>query len=89
MEEQLAVIWADVLGIAKVGINDSFFELGGHSLLATQLISRVREAFEVELPFAAFFESPTVAGLAGLIETGEWRARSTPAAMNEYEQGEL
>jgi acyl carrier protein len=50
VEELLAGIWAEVLRVERVGRNDNLFELGGHSLLATQIISRVREAFGVELP---------------------------------------
>ncbi|HEX8853874.1 MAG TPA: condensation domain-containing protein, partial [Pyrinomonadaceae bacterium] len=68
VEETLAGIWTQVLGIERVGINDSFFDLGGHSLLATQVISRVREAFQLELPLRALFEGPTVAELARVIE---------------------
>src|SRR4051794_20132033 len=49
-EELLANIWAEVLKLDQVGIHDNFFELGGHSLLATQIISRLRKAFQVELP---------------------------------------
>jgi amino acid adenylation domain-containing protein len=68
IEEMLAGIWSEVLGVEKVGLHDNFFELGGHSLLATRVISKVRQAFEVELPLRRLFEQPTVAGLAKNIE---------------------
>jgi amino acid adenylation domain-containing protein len=66
-ERELANIWQAVLGVERVGINDNFFDLGGHSLLAIQVISRVRNVLNVDLPLRALFDSPTVATLAELI----------------------
>jgi acyl carrier protein len=67
-EMALAEIWRDVLRVERVGVRDNFFELGGHSLLMTQVISRVRDAFQTELPMRTFFESPTIAELSAAIE---------------------
>ena len=70
IEEAVAGIWREVLGLERVGIHDSFFELGGHSLMATQVLSRVQEAFGVTVPLRRVFESPTIAGLAESVEVG-------------------
>ncbi|MBJ6765766.1 amino acid adenylation domain-containing protein, partial [Myxococcaceae bacterium JPH2] len=79
-EQRVADIYAELLGVPTVGATDGFFELGGHSLLATRLMSRIRNAFAVELPLQVVFEAPTVAALAARIEaslrTGAHAARA-------------
>src|SRR6185436_3751063 len=73
VEEKLAAMWTSILKLERVGIHDNFFNLGGNSLLAFQLISRVRDEFNIELPLARVFETPTVAELSNWI--GEATAR--------------
>jgi len=71
-EQVLAKIWAELLGISMPGIHEDFFELGGHSLLALQLLSRVRERFNIEIPLRDFFKGAfTVAELARVVEEAE------------------
>ncbi|MEH2375577.1 non-ribosomal peptide synthetase [Nostoc sp.] len=67
-EEIVADIWADILRREQIGIYDNFFDLGGHSLLATQVISRLREAFKIDLPLRSLFENPTVKNLVEQLE---------------------
>jgi amino acid adenylation domain-containing protein len=71
-EQTIADIWSELLQRDRIGINDNFFDLGGHSLLATRIIARLRDAFAVELPLRAFFESPTIAALAKLVVPDGW-----------------
>ncbi|HEY8647505.1 MAG TPA: amino acid adenylation domain-containing protein [Gaiellaceae bacterium] len=64
IEEDIARIYAELLGVDRVGVTDDFFALGGHSFRATQLVSRIRDSLKVELPLIAVYETPTVGGLA-------------------------
>ncbi|HYW19655.1 MAG TPA: SDR family NAD(P)-dependent oxidoreductase [Nodularia sp. (in: cyanobacteria)] len=68
IEQTIANIWEELIGIQKVGIHDNFFELGGHSLLAVQTIARIREAFQIELPLRTLlFDAPTVSEISHII----------------------
>jgi amino acid adenylation domain-containing protein len=78
LEEVLAGIWCDVLGLKSVGIHDNFFELGGHSLRATQVASRVRAATGLELPLRRVFQTPTIAALAASLHAGGTGAPALP-----------
>jgi amino acid adenylation domain-containing protein len=78
VEEVVCGVWAEVLGIERVGIEENFFELGGHSLMATQVVSRVREALGVELPLRTLFETPTVAGLSRWITSALKSGEASP-----------
>jgi amino acid adenylation domain-containing protein len=69
VEEQLAAIWAEALGVEQVGVDDDFFELGGHSLMATQVIARIRTAYGIQLPLHSLFTAPRIADLAVAVTT--------------------
>ncbi|HEX8706907.1 MAG TPA: amino acid adenylation domain-containing protein [Pyrinomonadaceae bacterium] len=89
MEEALCRIWSEVLKVERIGINDNFFELGGHSVTAVQVMARVLESFQVEIPLRRFFELPTVAELAvAIVEAEVARAggEETARLLAELEQ---
>jgi surfactin family lipopeptide synthetase A len=67
-ESLIANIWSQILGVEQVGVYDNFFDLGGHSLMATQILSRLRNVANVEIPLRAMYETPTVANLAEAVE---------------------
>ena len=75
VEQTIADIWQELLGIDQVGIHDNFLNLGGHSLMALQVLARLRRAFQVEFSVRVLFETPTVAGLAEAIEHTRSRKR--------------
>ena len=93
IEQQLADIWQQVLGLDRVGIHDNFLDLGGHSLLATQIITRIREVFRIEVLLESLLEEPTIAKQAERIETLRWIAQNQQAASanweSDREDGEL
>src|SRR5205823_3055275 len=79
LEGMLATMWTQLLGRERIGVYDNFFELGGHSLLATKLVTRLRTAFQVDLPLRALFEAPTVASLAEQVERARQAEPHPPA----------
>jgi len=82
VETMLADIWQDLFGIEQIGVHDDFFDLGGQSLLAIQLITRVREAFQIELPLTDLFNAPTIAEMADRIASQQL----TPDEVEELER---
>ncbi len=92
LEAGIAAIWRELFGVTELGIHDNFFELRGNSLMALRATSRVRSAFEVDLPLRSFFQAPTVADLAALVRTlqarpgGDRRRQTQREAETRLEQ---
>ena len=91
VEELLVDIWARVLGVERIGLTDNFFDRGGHSLLATQVVSRIRDAFHVDVPLRELFESPTVLELAEKVRAGirEQQELTAPPLVPAPREGKL
>jgi surfactin family lipopeptide synthetase A len=86
LERQLCAIWADLLGIDRVGRSDNFFALGGDSLIAVQILNRIRQVLGIEVTFRELIEEPTVTALTTLVEGKQPRAldRIPPAAVGDF-----
>lgn len=69
LEREVAAVWSKLLRLEEMGVHENFFEIGGHSLMGVQLLSDLNEKFRVQIPLRAFFEAPTIAGLAAQIES--------------------
>jgi amino acid adenylation domain-containing protein len=82
-EERMAAIWADVLGIDRIGVDRSFFDLGGHSLTAMRIMSRVQESFGVRLPLTAVFEKPSIAQISALLDEQAVAVASAPPVVEQ------
>jgi acyl carrier protein len=85
-EEVLAEIWAEVLGVERVGVHDSFFDLGGHSLLIMRLLARIRDTLDLRISIRTVFSMPTLEAMAGEIER---RLYEDIAGMSEDEAAQL
>ncbi len=91
-EKTLVTIWEELFGIERIGIHDNFFQIGGHSLLATQVLSRIIDAFHVDLSLGELLDRPTIAGVAEHLEMFHWVAqtqRHLQQTTEEREEGEL
>lgn len=88
IEQKLALIWQQVLGLDRVGVNDVFFDIGGHSLRATQLVSRIRREFSVEIQLRTVFEKPTIAELAELLKQDSNPMSAPEAAITRVRRDE-
>ena len=94
VEQRLAALWSEILGVSPIGIHNDFFELGGHSLLATRVVARMRAEFQVPIALKRFFESSTIAAMAAEItELTLWVQAATQTTQaddpDEREEGDL
>jgi phthiocerol/phenolphthiocerol synthesis type-I polyketide synthase E len=89
LEQRIAAVWQETLGVDTVGVDDDFSELGGDSLIAIKVATRLREELGLALGVSALFEAPTVARLAAHIEALRWAAAPAPAAHEDLDEGVL
>jgi amino acid adenylation domain-containing protein len=89
IEKAIAMIWAEVLQLSAVGVETDFFEIGGHSLLATQIVARVRDVFQYDLPLRAMFEARTVSAIAKAILGDGTRRREMEDSAQRFLAGEM
>jgi len=85
-EKLVATLWCEVLQLERVSVHESFFELGGHSLLGTQVISRIREKLQIEIPLKHLFQHPTIAALSEFIDC-DVKGQAVSAPGEAYEEG--
>jgi hypothetical protein len=88
VEAMIAEIWTEVLKLESVGVYDNFFELGGHSLLATQVVSRVRQVLNADLPLRVLFEKPMVASLSEYVEAVRWAGKENSQTFGDLGETE-
>uniref|UniRef100_UPI002AAFBC74 phosphopantetheine-binding protein n=1 Tax=Pseudomonas kulmbachensis TaxID=3043408 RepID=UPI002AAFBC74 len=82
LQQQVAAIWAAILGAERVGLNQHFFELGGHSLLAMQVVSRIRQTLSLEVPLKAVFEHPRLEAFVAAMQAQERPSPTAPALLS-------
>jgi len=87
-EETLVLIWGETLGFGDIGTHDNFFELGGHSVMAVQILSRVRDAFKVDIPLQTLFQKPTATEFATAIDMALLNAHQS-SNINDREEGSV
>jgi len=89
-EHAIAIIWKKILNLKEVGVHDNFFDLGGYSLLATQIMSRINQLFNVQLPLRRLFEAGTIASMAEIVNISLWNAEhAQKAGIARFEEREV